>query len=407
MKIGVVGLGKLGLPVAVAMAHTGEHDVMGYDLNKERMTHGAQPYKEAGLVHENFNNDLAESMVHFGSLKEVVNHGEIIFIAVQTPHEPEYEGITPLPAERVDFNYEWLKAAVSEVASHCAKQHKQKVVVVISTVLPGTVERELRSLLNDKTSLVYNPFFIAMGTVIPDFLNPEFILLGADNYQAQIKVEQFYKSLMDAPVCAMSIESAELTKVAYNTFISSKLAFVNILLEIAHKMPGVHVDEVTDALCKATGRLISTKYMKAGMGDGGGCHPRDNIALSHLARKLNLGHDFFESIMDAREKQAIWLAGLMKQYQLPKCILGYTFKVETNITTGSHAILVSEYLDTPIMHDPNVEGSESFPSFPCVFLIGMNHLIFKDYSFPSGSVIIDPWRYMPNKEGSTVIRLGE
>ena len=407
MKIGMVGLGKLGLPVAVAMASTGEHDVMGFDIDQRRMTHDPQPYREIGLSGPDFNEDLKFSPVRFGALSDVVDHSDIVFVAVQTPHDPLYEGITPIPAKRVDFDYTWLSRALNGIV--VAASGKPKIVVIISTVLPGTIEREFGTLLrmNSHIKLVYNPFFIAMGTTIQDFLNPEFILLGSNNPEAQVKVEQFYASLMDAKVCSMSIESAELTKVAYNTYISSKLSFVNTLLEISHKMPGVHVDEVTEALCQATDRLISPKYMIAGMGDGGGCHPRDNIALSWLSRELDLGYDFFEAIMMSREKQAEWLAKMMNSFNLPKCILGYTFKVETNITTGSHALLVSEFLDRPHMHDPYVEDSDFFPTKPHVFLVGMNHQIFKDYIFPNGSVIIDPWRYMPEAPGCKVIRLGE
>jgi len=404
MKVGIIGLGKLGLPVAVAMAHTGEHDVMGYDIDESRMTHEPQTYQERGLTTPHFNDDLCTSPIHFGSLESVVDHSEILFVAVQTPHNPKYEGITKIPAKRVDFDYDYLKSAVSSIASVIKKD---TIVVIISTVLPGTVEREIKPLLNRNIKLVYNPFFIAMGTVIPDFLHPEFILLGSDDPVSRDRVESFYGTLMKSRACKMSIASAELTKVAYNTFISSKLSFVNTLLEIAHKSPGVNVDEVTNALCQATDRLISPKYMIAGMGDGGGCHPRDNIALSWLSRELDLKYDFFEAIMMSREKQAEWLADLMKEHKMPKCILGYSFKVETNITTGSHALLVKEFLDDVKLIDPHVDGNQQLPYNPHVFLIGMNHPEFAKWKYPSGSVIIDPWRYIPDMDNCFVIRLGE
>ena len=406
MKVGIIGLGKLGLPVAVAMAHTGEHDVMGYDIDESRMTHEPQTYQERGLSTPHFNDDLCTSPVHFGSLEEVVSHAEIVFVAVQTPHDPMYEGITKLQAKRVDFNYKHLYYAIKNISDSV---NKETIVVIISTVLPGTIRREILPAIRDDglVKLVYNPFFIAMGTVIPDFLHPEFILLGGNDPIARDKVEEFYGTLMKARSCKMSIESAELTKVAYNTFISSKLSFVNTLLEIAHKSPGVNIDEVTNALCQATDRLISPKYMIAGMGDGGGCHPRDNIALSWLSRELNLKYDFFEAIMMSREKQAEWLADLMKEHDMPKCILGYSFKVETNITTGSHALLVKEFLDDVKLIDPHVDGGSQLPYNPHVFLIGMNHPEFAKWKYPNGSVIIDPWRYIPDMDNCFVIRLGE
>jgi len=404
MDIGIIGLGKLGLPVGVAMAHTCKHDVMGYDIDSDKMNRLPQSYQEKGLDFDTFNEDLAISPIRFGSLESVVDHAEILFIAVQTPHDPKYEGITKIPSKRIDFDYSHLEAAIGAVADVIKKP---TIVVVISTVLPGTMRNRIQPLLNDYMTLVYNPYFIAMGTVIPDFLNPEFILLGSNSLEARTRVEAFYATLVGSKCCPMSIESAELTKVSYNTFISAKLSFVNTLLEIAHKSPGVNVDEVTDALTKAGDRLISGKYMVAGMGDGGGCHPRDNIALSWLSRELDLGYDLFEAIMMSREKQAEWLADLMKEHELPKCVLGYSFKVETNITTGSHALLVGEFLDDPLFIDPHVNENHVLPNKPHVFLIGMNHPEFVKYEYPAGSVIIDPWRYIPDKEGCAVIRVGE
>ena len=100
-----------------------------------------------------------------------------------------------------------------------------------------------------------------------------------------------------------TIENAELIKVSYNTLISTKIAFSNTIMELCHKLPNTNVDDVTNALKLANRRLISGSYMDGGMGDGGGCHPRDNIAMSYLSDKLNLSHNWFEHIMQQREKQ--------------------------------------------------------------------------------------------------------
>lgn len=416
MNIGMIGLGHLGLPVAVAIAANRNHCVIGNDLNPERMSYRPQDYQEQGVSGGDFNHTLEVSPMEFGTLEEVVGHAEILFVAVQTPHEPEYEGITALPEERRDFDYSYLETAIADIAKVVDPHPDTKplIVAVISTVLPGTMARLIKPLCTDNMVLVYNPLFIAMGSVIPDYLRPEFVLIGGS--EGCSKMARFYKTITEtppflmseAPTIIMSIESAELTKVAYNTFISTKLAFVNTLLEVAHKCPGVNVEDVTGTLMKATDRIISPAYMTPGMGDGGGCHPRDNIALSWLARKLDMGYDFFEAIMLSREHQARWLAGMMNETGLPPCILGYAFKLETNITTGSHALLVDEFLNTaPLLVDPHVCPKWDIPETPHVFLIGMDHPEFEDYRFPMGSVVIDPWRYIPDQEGVTVIRLGE
>jgi UDPglucose 6-dehydrogenase len=409
MKIGLVGVGRLGLPCAVAMAMKG-HDVMAYDIVPSLMNKAPRPYRETGPDGEEpFNPYLARSNLRFGALAEVLAHGDVIFLAVQTPHEPRFEGVTRLPDERVDFDYRHLVRAVEDVA---AVARRETLVAIISTVLPGTVRRYIRPAAGALLRLCYNPSFIAMGTTMRDFLQPEFVLLGVDDAATAARMASLYATLTDAPVCQMSIDSAELTKVAYNTFIGIKLVFANTLMEICQKSPGANVEHVTSALKKANRRLLGPQYLDGGMGDGGGCHPRDNIAMSWLARHLPLSHDIFENMMTARERQTEWLADLMCAHELPKAIIGYSFKAGTNLTVGSPALLLKAVLEErgfgPLMYDPLVEGIERDLSAlaPHVFLIGARHQAFKALTFPKGSVVIDPWRYLLPQDGVTLIPVG-
>ena len=410
MNIGLVGLGKLGLPVALAIDLHG-HNVLGYDINEKVMQKEKCFYKEAGPNNEeSIEPILQKSNLNFGSISDVVTHSEMIFIAVQTPHEEKYEGITPIPYERVDFNYTYLLDAFKVVADEAHKQQKEVVVVVISTVLPGTFRKKIVPLSNKYVKLCYNPFFIAMGTTMPDYLNPEFILFGVWDNEASNLAEKFYKTIHNKPFYKTSVENAELIKVSYNTFIGMKIAFVNTIMEICHTTPGSNVDEVTNALKMATDRLISSRYLTAGMGDGGGCHPRDNIALSWLAKEKNLSYDFFESMMMARENQSSWLVDLMCEYRLPKVILGKAFKPETYITLGSPSILCKNLLEKRghdvLMYDPYID--EIKPKFEkSVFLIGTQHKVFKDFDFPEGSVVIDPWRYIKDSKKIKLIKVGD
>tara|TARA_B100001179_G_scaffold214948_1_gene184725 strand:- start:17 stop:1267 length:1251 start_codon:yes stop_codon:yes gene_type:complete len=412
MKIGFLGLGKLGLPCALAIERKG-HDVFGYDSNpivQEYVRNKKIPYKEEGV-----NQALTNSNIKLVTLSELVKFSEIIFVGVQTPHHEKYEGITELPHDRVDFDYTFLKNASTELFEEIKKQNLEKTVIMISTVLPETIEREIKPLLNNQVKLCYNPFFIAMGTTMHDYLNPEFVLFGVEDLGAAKKAEEFYKTITSAPFFKTSIKNAELIKVAYNTFIGMKIVFANVLMEICHKT-GTDVDEVTNALKLANERLISGKYFTGGMGDGGACHPRDNIALSWLSRKLDLSFDWFENIMLAREKQTEWLANLMEGYDLPKVILGTSYKPESNLETGSASLLLKNILEKRgqkvIKYDPyvdlNTAGNikQKFKE-PCVFLIGTKHPDFINFNFPEGSVVIDPWRYMPDKSGIKIIRLGE
>jgi UDPglucose 6-dehydrogenase len=415
MRIGFVGLGKLGLPCALAIESKG-HSVCGWDESKAvrdfmssrygAVTPPQLPYREEGAQEL-----LDKGRIRVNPVKFVVLDSDIIFVAVQTPHQRRFEGTTRLPQEREDFNYDYLTKAMTDIAAVCVSQGKEKIVVVISTVLPDTIDREIRPLLPDNCKLCYNPFFIAMGTTIHDFLNPEFVLLGCDDAGIAKRVEDFYATLHDRPVVVTTVKNAELIKVAYNTFIGMKIVFANTLMEICHKT-GCDVDTVTDALGMATDRLISTKYMSGGMGDGGGCHPRDNIALSWLARKLDLSYDWFGALMKAREDQTEWLADLIACHLRPGdqvVLLGKAFKPETNLTVGSPATLLRNLLaERGIQaetYDPHIDGSRCFSSG--LFFISTKHAVFAEWDFPEDSIVIDPWRYIPDQEGVQVIRVGD
>lgn len=411
-NIGFIGLGKLGLPCAYAIASKG-HDVYGTDLNtdvKEYIEEKRIPYMEEGMEKL-----MQEHTVNFTDLDDVVDKCDIIFVPIQTPHEYKYEGCTRIPDERDDFSYEWLKKGITDLSESINLQTKDKVVIIISTVLPGTIEREIKPIIKDnpKFKLCYNPFFIAMGTTIYDFLNPEFVLFGVDDENAATIAEDFYKTLHDRPFYKTAIINAELIKVSYNTFIGMKIVFANTLMEICHKNGG-DVDQVIGGLKLATDRIISTKYLRGGMGDGGGCHPRDNIAMSWLAKELKLSHNFFEDIMKAREDQTEFLADLIMEHEGPYFILGKTFKEETNLTVGSPAILLFNILKergVEVTHvDPFVDDFDyDLELVKGTYFIATRHKFFKYLDFPEGSTVIDVWRFMGESKNDKVkyIKVGK
>ena len=411
MKIGFVGLGKLGLPVALAVESKG-HEVVGYDISdkvKNIIEAKKLPYKEIWAQ-----DYLDKSKIKFANIQSVVKHSEIIFVPIQTPHDPLYEGVTRIPKERVDFDYSYLISGMKRLSQEIESQGKDKVVIIISTVLPGTIRKKIKPLLGKHTKICYNPFFIAMGTTMKDFLYPEFILFGVDDLKAADTAEKFYRTINNATFFKTSIENAELIKVSYNTFISTKIAFINTIMEMCYKLPNTNIDDVTNGLLLGSKRLISGAYLRGGMGDGGGCHPRDNIALSWLAKELNISNDFFDQIMQQREKQTDWLANLIIENQLDNkktYILGKSFKPETNITTGSPSILLNNILKekgvSAISYDPYVDTIK--PAFvKGVYFIGTKHEVFEQFEFPAGSVVIDPFRIISkNKEGLKIIRIGD
>lgn len=436
-----VGLGKLGLPVAVDLAK--KYKVYGYDMNPvgfRSAINGHYVHKEMGPTgqddfQQHFNSvttyvkDLREtSLLLTGFLEQGVKSSDIIFLAVQTPHPPEFDGTSELPwHERADFDYSYLIQSCKELAPY-VKPHQ--TLVIVSTVLPGTIRREILPILGGRCNVVYNPFFIALGTVMKDFLNPEFVLIGEENGNAQALVDLYWdfygKNETAFPAAKpptflrMSIESAELAKVAYNSFISQKISFLNSLAMMAHEIPHANVDEV-GRIFESSPRLIKS-FSKAGMGFGGACFPRDCVAMSHLWRDvLGLyGGDFnhFEQALWHKQNYNDWLSDLVmeewKRTNLPIVVLGKAFKPETNLTAGSPALLLFEAIvaktNRSVFHyDPFIDPTkivEQSCYVPAIYVISTKHEQFKDYKFAPGSVVIDPFRYIKPQDGVTVIPIG-
>lgn len=375
----MIGLGKLGYPVALAIKDKG-HDVKGFDIS------------------------LTYDDIDTTTPREMVGWADIIFIAVQTPHDPEYEGSTPLPETRKDFDYSYLIDAIKTVARAAEDKKQKTTLAIISTCLPGTFNSKLKPLLNKYIEYVYNPAFIAMGTVREDYYNPEFNLIGGPSK----KLVEFYKTINDAPNFSTDITTAEAIKVSYNTFITMKTVLANLWGEIAHKT-GAKVDDITAAWSLADRRLLSPRYLKAGMGDGGPCHPRDNIALSYLAQEYSLSYDLFSALITAREDHTRWLARLamVNRYllNLPVVILGRSFKPESDLETGSPAVLLYNIIKSEAGHEAkHVEDLDHLVE--AVYIIGTKHPGYAEYEFPPGSVVIDPFRYIPQREGVEVIGVG-
>ena len=429
MKVGFIGLGKLGLPCAVVAAK--HHDVMGNDLDPSRMSLSPQPYQEAGPDGTgNFNDFLADSSIKFGTMQEVCDHSEMIFIAIQTPHHPQYEGTMVLPHGRKDFDYTFLTDVMKDLAECITRK---TYVVIISTVLPGTIRRDVLPLCTEHMRVCYNPYFIAMGTTMRDFIEPEFILFGEHHDDALEKAKEFYSAFTTCPIYDTNIENAELLKVAYNLFIGQKIIMANTIMEICDKTPGCDSDVITEGFALGTTRLISPAYLKGGMGDGGGCHPRDMVAMSWYGEQIDLSYNLFEHMIRAREMHSSYLAKkCLEEAGEHRAIIlmGLSFKKHCNLTVGSPAYLLAYQLMTDFKWagraqirdvwgwDPYINPDEisqfiindeqlpetkkwsdctmpetvTFGVEMPVFILTCNHDDWQTFPFPEGSVVIDPWR---------------
>ena len=408
MNVGFVGLGKLGLPVSVAMCNHTTHSFYCYDSDKGKL--GEYARGEVSLYEPDIKGQLAEALSSGRynlclSLDSVLeHHPDIIFVAVPTP--------TTGLSER--FNLNGVKNVVREL---CDKADHKVTVAVISTVLPGDTRKTVLPPLLRVThpryvTLCYNPSFIAMGTTCEDLLNPEFVLIGNDEDECPT-LEAFYEDLYcskpNLPILQMSWEEAEIVKMAYNTMIGFKIVYANALMELADKIGHANVDVISNALGKATRRITSSSYLRGGMGDGGGCHPRDNMALSHIAEEFNLSANPFRFVMDARDKQARWIAKILLDYNMPVVLMGKRYKPNTNLTDYSATLLVEAHLrllspetevciyDPLLGLNPDTDGSR-------VYLIGHDYDFVHTHSYGSGSVVVDPWRCFSDAE---IVKLDE
>jgi UDPglucose 6-dehydrogenase len=182
-----------------------------------------------------------------------------------------------------------------------------------------------------------------------------------------------------------------------------KLALTNMVLDVAEKNGNIDADIVMKALSESNKRIISPMYMKPGMGDGGPCHPRDNIALSSLAERLDLGYDLFNSIMFSREEQAHNLALKLTSYKNPVVILGKSYKPNVDFVDGSYSLLVGHFVELEggeVYYDenPDIEG-------PFTYLLG-HRLRYFNFDFAVDSTIVDPWGDFEKIGPWTVVRYG-
>ena len=422
-NIGFVGVGKLGLSCAEMIAE--KHNVIGFDINPKNPS--------------NF------KMV--GSIEEIVANSEIIFVAVETPHEEGYDGRFPTshkPAK--DFNYSVVKSVLSEITKFTDSQ----IIVLISTILPGTIRNELYSIIQN-VNFIYNPYLIAMGTIKWDMVNPEMIMIGnefGEKDEVVNKLISFYNTIMqNNPRYVLGTwEECECIKVFYNTFISAKVSLVNMIQDVAIKVGNINSEFVCDALSNSSHRITGKAYMKPGMGDGGACHPRDNIALRYLSKKLELGYDLFESVMFSRERQAHNMAKyiLDKSNNLPIVIVGKSYKPLVPYIDGSSSILVGYYIESLgkkvyyldfdlqeyppenlgsavflMAHDPEITYGEQLiyvndwyknhELTDADMAMSSNKFNRSDYIkkiINKGSIVIDPWKKFPLIDGVTVIHYG-
>ena len=334
----VVGLGKLGASMAAGIASYG-HQVIGVDVSHrvvEMINAGQAPVQETGLAELISAN--RERIRATQQHEDAILNSELTFVIVPTPSDA-----------RGAFSLQYAASAFREIGKALAKKSTYHTIVLTSTVLPGATRHGLVPVLERYSGKVcgkdfgfcYSPEFVALGSVIRNFLNPDFLLIGEFDARSGEHLETCYKEIVanQAPARRMSLENAELTKVSVNAYVTTKITFVNMLAEMCERIPGGDVDVVSGALGMDT--RIGRKYLTGGLGYGGPCFPRDNVALAFLADVLGVPRDLPATVDRLNRGLSDRVSEVFRQHIGPDttvAVLGLSYKPDSHVIEESAAL---------------------------------------------------------------------
>ncbi len=343
-KISMIGLGRLGAPIAACLAAKGFR-VTGVDRDADRvaaLNDGRPPVYETGL-----DEMIAQTNGRLNATTDTlaaVRDTDITFVLVPTPSESDG-----------GFTLQYVLSACKEIGEALANKQAYHLIVLVSTVMPGATGGPVRDTL-EKTSgricgedfgLCYSPEFVALGSVIHDYLNPDFILIGESDPHSGELLASIYDRVCQTnpPNSRMNFANAELAKIAVNSYVTTKITFANTLAGICQHLPGADVDRVTGAL--GLDSRIGRKYLTGGVGYGGPCFPRDNRALASVARSVGASAELAESVDHVNRRQVDRLANLVKQNTEPNdtvAVLGLAYKPHSDVVEQSQGLQLAESL---------------------------------------------------------------
>ena len=383
MKVVVAGLGKLGLPMAAVFAESG-HDVVGVDPMQpvvDALNEGRVLIDEPGLPEMIAAN--SERIFGTTSYAEAIPGADITFIIVPTPSGDDGA-----------FINDYVVNALQEIGQVLRENPQPHLVAVTSTVMPGATsavlapafEQALGRSLGDGVALCYSPEFIALGSVVRDLQNPDFVLIGADDEAAGRRLADFYLGIgggRDVPVQVMNWVNAELAKISVNSFVTMKITYANMLASICEGLPGGDVDEVTRAI--GLDSRIGPRYLKGGPPFGGPCFPRDNRALGVAAEAVGAPWD----LAAATDRMNDGLAERIAEMVITAtnegdtvAVLGLAYKDNTPVVEESAGAKVAGALAVQgrrvIVHDPIADASHS------PFLSGLAYTQLEDVASAVG-----------------------
>lgn len=340
-KLSVIGLGKLGSPMVAVFAEKG-FDVLGLDINRDfvdALNEGRAPVEESGLqelIDQNRERISATQDFH-----QAVHASDVTFIIVPTPSGKD-----------CFFTSKYVVEAIQKVGSALRSKNGYHLVVVTSTVMPGSTDGEIRQALESASGrsvgpelgLCYNPEFIALGSVIRDMLYPDMILIGESDAQAGQMLEDIYKlSTQSNPeIHRMASVNAELTKISVNTYVTTKISYANMISDMCDHLPGADAHVVNRAV--GADSRVGRKYLKSAVGYGGPCFPRDNKAFAALGRHLGVRCDLAEATDLINDYQLDRMLSAIESNLTPGgtvAVLGLSYKPHTVVVEAAHGVLLA------------------------------------------------------------------
>jgi len=357
MNISIIGLGKLGSPMAACFAAKG-HNVVGVDLNEafvQSINQGIAPVFEPGLQEMLDQSD--GRLTATSDLRKAVAATEITFVIVPTPS-----------LTNGGFSTKHVLACFEQLAKVLAVKESYHVVVVTSTVMPGATGGELKEALEQASGkscpqdfgLCYSPEFISLGSVIKNYLHPDLVLIGESDPVAGDRLSEVYRTVCEnnPPIKRMSFANAELTKLAVNTFVTTKISYANMLAEICERLDQGDVDVVTAAVGEDS--RVGKKFLTGALGYGGPCFPRDNRAIIHLAKQLDVLAPLPVATDEINSHQVTRLRELVRKNRPlggKVGILGLAYKPDTNVVEQSQGLMLAQELSAtgiPVqVYDPH------------------------------------------------------
>jgi len=360
-NVSVVGLGKLGLCLAAVLATNG-YNVTGVDVvhsTIDSVNSGRSPIFEPGLEKIIRTN---RKRLHATSDFNEITLTSVTFIVVPTPSDAS--GI---------FSLRFVEKAVKSLGLALASSKGYHLIVLVSTVMPGSIDTVIRPLLEKASGktcttdfgLCYNPEFIALGDVIKGMTEPDFILIGESDKKAGSELARIQKKICknSPPIERMSFVNAELAKISVNSFVTMKMSFANTLAEICESIPGGDVDKVTTAI--GNDRRIGSKYLRGAQGYGGPCFPRDNIAFATFTRSIGAQAELALATHKVNLSQLGRILEILKKENLfpptKISVLGLSYKPRTNVLDASQSLMLAKALGDEgyevVCYDPAFSGN--------------------------------------------------